>query len=92
MTDITTRDIRTLRAEARAAGDFVQVVLCDVALDEVDTSDADTLDADGLPDYSGGGHDDADLRAIRGWLRSSQSDARAECERVIREARAQADE
>ena len=83
---ITESQIRTLRAEARAAGDDIQAVICDVALDEVNTSDPSTLDEDGLPDYSSGGHSVSDLRKIRAWLRSSQEDAWAECVRIIAEA------
>lgn len=89
---ITDSQIRTLRNEARAAGDYVQVVICDVALDEADVSDETSLDADGLPDYSGGGHSASDLADIRRWLRSDRQAARVECERVIAEARAMADE
>ena len=78
----TENQISALRAEARNAGDIVQVVMCDVALDEVD-HDADCTDADGLPDYSGGGHSAREVEQIRRWLRSSQEDAWAECVRVI---------
>jgi hypothetical protein len=80
---ITDSQIRALRTEARNASDFVQAVICDVALEEVDTSDPDALDEDGLPDYSGGGHSAGDLAKIRRWLRATADDARAECERVI---------
>lgn len=80
--DITDRDIKALRSEARAAGDYVQVVVCDVALDEVEVTEEND-DGEGYPDYSGGGHSDRDLAAIRRWLRASQDDARAECARVV---------
>lgn len=88
---ITDRDISSLRQSAGVAGDIIQVVICNVALGEVDVSDEDALDEDGLPDYSGGGHDADDLRKIRAWLRSSQEEAWAECERVILDARAEAE-
>lgn len=82
---ITDSQIRALRGEARAAGDFVQFVICSVALGERDDLDGDAseLGADGRPDYSGGGHSRSELEQISTWLDATQEDAWAECARVI---------
>ena len=77
---ITDRQIRTLRAEAVAAGDSLQVAICDVALAtgiaaiaEIDESVRGDLEVLGIiPEHVG-----ADLAA------------RAECARVIADAAAQ---
>ena len=77
---ITDRQIRTLRAEAVAAGDSLQVAICDVALAtgiatiaEIEESVRADLEVLGIiPEHVG-----ADLAA------------RAECARVIADAAAQ---
>jgi len=85
--EITDDDIRALRLEAREHDDVAQRILCDIALDGEDSEyDPECLDADGRPDYSGGGHGWQEP-AIHRALRTSQEEARAECERVIRSAR-----
>jgi hypothetical protein len=85
VTDITDSQIRALRSEARAAGDFVRFVICSVALGERNELDGDAseLGADGRPDYSGGGHSRSELEQISTWLDATQEDAWAECARVI---------
>lgn len=85
VTNITDDQIRALRSEAITAADFVQRVICDVALDEVEST-PDMLDEDGFPDFSGGGHSRDELTAIRRWLRAGEDAARAECARVIADA------
>jgi len=78
-TTITNRQIRTLRTEAAAAGDSLQVAICDVALAtdiaaiaEIDESVRRDLEVLGIiPEHVG-----ADLVA------------RAECARVITDAQA----
>ena len=91
--DVTDRQIAQLRREARDAHDLIAEIICDVALGGGDTTEVndETDDGEGYPDYSGGGHDRADLDKIRGWLRSSQDEARAECARMIAAAQAMAD-
>ena len=71
---ITNRQIRTLRAEAGAAGDLAQVAICVLAL--------------GGPDALAGAEPgtEADLLLSTGM---SQDEARAECARVIADAAAQ---
>jgi len=92
MSNITAKQIGALREEAIGAGDIAQRILCDMAIDGEDSQyDAECLDEEGRPDYSGGGHDADELRAIRRALRMSQDEARAECGRVIANARAMAD-
>lgn len=91
---VTAKHIRTLRDEAEEAEDIAQVVLCRVALGEEDYSDQranepEGLDGEGLPDYSGGGWSDYELRKVSEALRMTADEAWAECERVIREARAE---
>lgn len=76
-TEISIQDVKQLRTEARCAGDIVQVVACDVALDEWE----------GYPDYSGGGHTADDLRRIREILRGGQEAAWALCVEAILYAR-----
>jgi hypothetical protein len=73
-TEITDSDIRALRAEAERAGDLEQAALCALALGG----------REGLQ----WGEPGTEWRLLydRG---TSQAEARAECERVIREARAQ---
>lgn len=85
---VTDADIEALRTQAGETSDAVMMVVCDVALDDVQV-DPDCLDEDGLPDYSGGGHSAEDLAAIRRWLRTDQAAARAECVRVIAAFRAE---
>lgn len=80
--DDVERRIRALRRDARAEGDVVRIVLCNVALGEVDTSNPDELDENGLPDYSGGGHSQEELASIRRWLRSTPEEALAELARL----------
>lgn len=46
-TNITDRQIRTLRAEAEAAGDYAQIDVCDVALAAHETPDAEGNDLTG---------------------------------------------
>lgn len=89
MTDtITTHDITALRHEAAAAGDTSMRITCDLALTGEDSHhDEECLDADGYPDYSGGGHTERELAAIRRALRLTQEQAWAECVSAIEEAR-----
>ena len=88
-TTITAADIRTLRHEAAAAGDTAMRITCDMALDGEDSHyDDECLDADGRPDYSGGGHADHELRAIREALRLTADEAWARCVDAIEEAKA----
>lgn len=44
---ITDRQIRKLRAEAEAAGDYAQIDVCDVALAEHETADSEGNDLTG---------------------------------------------
>ena len=71
---ITTAQIRNLRAEALAAGDYDQAAICDLALDgEIDADDYTTLTAKGA----------SKLRSM------SREQAYTECARVISDAEAQ---
>lgn len=84
--------LQALRREAAEAGNVACRILCDLAIDGVDSSrDDECLDSDGLPDYSGGGHDRYELAEIRRVSRLSQAEAIAECARVIVEAKARAE-
>lgn len=73
-TTVTDRQIRTLRAEADAAGDLAQAMICALAL--------------GGPDALAGAEPgtEADRLLLTGI---SQDEARAECARVIADAAAQ---
>src|SRR5690606_33203706 len=89
---ITDAQIRALRDKALADGDTALRILCDMALDGEDSEfDDECLDCEGRPDYSGGGHTAAELRAIERALRLTQDEARAECACIIAEALAKED-
>lgn len=75
---VTVPQIEALRNEARQAGDALQVIVCDIALDEHDGSTAD--------DYVLDRHEATRLAAT---LAMTQEQAWAECVRVIRDAEAQ---
>jgi hypothetical protein len=78
---ITDAQIRTLRDEARAAGDGAQVHICGLALgDEEPVTDADAFEAR----YGGGGFASWERDAILAC--ETRSAARAECARVIADA------
>ena len=77
--NVTEKQIRALRRESAEAGDFLQVAICDVAIDgPINLSDYTTLD---------------DVPAAKlAWLRSmTRREAEAECVRVIADAEAQDD-
>lgn len=87
MTTITRKDIQALRSAAIEHRDTAQRIICDIALDGVDSQwdgDAeDEHDADGYNDYSGA----EDPAACHSAVRLSQEEALAECERVIQQTR-----
>ncbi len=74
---LTDEQIEALRAEAAAAGDTAQRVICCIALDG--RQDADGVD---ILDY-----EDVTLRTALQDM--TQDDARAECARVIADGEAQ---
>lgn len=82
--NITDEQIETLRTEAAAAGDHAQALLCDLALGDVTIDEDTTLESLRIAAFLSS----ADKRRISGMDADA---ARAECERVIREAQAQAD-
>lgn len=88
--EISDGQIRSLRTNALAAGDYVQAVACDVALDEVEVAE-DNDDGEGYPDYSGGGHSDRDLARIRTILRGGKDAAWTLCAEAINATRAMDD-
>ncbi|MGN6104851.1 MAG: hypothetical protein ACTHU0_07100 [Kofleriaceae bacterium] len=84
-TTVNVHDVAGLRRAASEAGDLVQVVICDLALGDLDYSE-DARDADGYPDYAAATrHEAPRIREIlRTW---DQARAWAECRTVIIDTR-----
>lgn len=76
---ITDAQLADLRIEAGAAGDIVQIVLCDRATGE-------DIDAE---DYSGGGHSHSEMEDIRAAARMTPAQARLRCAQAVSWAQAQ---
>ena len=78
MTEATDRRIRLLRAEARRAGDYLQVAICNLALGA-------TLAGEPVEegeDYSGSGWP---LEDVARMTAMTEDEAEAECLRVLAE-------
>lgn len=89
-TEISDRQIETLAAEARRAGDLLQVAICRIALGEDAPGEVDEEQADarGWTDYTGSGMARWELDRIRS-IRSAEDPveyARQECESAIARA------
>lgn len=78
---ITDKQIKSLKVEAHEAGDDMQELVCTIALEGAIESYEER--------FGGGGWrlSAAQIKRLEGM---SEDQARAECERVIREAQAQA--
>ncbi len=69
--------IVALRNEAREAGDVVMVVVCDIAMDELD------YDEDGNLDYTSSDHTRREQAEIDAWLGKGQQEAWDACVAAI---------
>ena len=77
---LTDTQIQALRAEAREAGDTLQVVICEIALGDANWTDGGWLN-DNATGFSPGELDELQAYTV--------DSAREECLRVIRDAEAQ---
>jgi len=74
--NITNSQIKALRTEAAQAGDHAQVLLCDLALGEVELDEDTTIESLRIAAFLSS----SDKRRI---AEMDPSDYRSECERVI---------